>query len=78
MEFNDSVIKDFDVKKMAGECFGGKESEENNDYWSKGDTSSTNAYMLVYEKIIKNEIEIEFSGLEEKEGVLTSLNINND
>ena len=72
------MIRDFDVKKMPGECFGGKDSEESNDYWSKGDTSSTNAYMLVYEKIIKNEIEIEFSGLEEKEDVLASLNINND
>ncbi len=68
LEFNDSVIKDFDVKKLANEAFGGKESEENNDYWAnnKGDTSSTNAYMLVYEKIIKNEIEIEFDSVEEK------------
>jgi ubiquitin C-terminal hydrolase len=51
LEFNDSIIKDFDVKKLASEAYGGKESEESNDYWSKGDTSSTNAYMLVYEKI---------------------------
>jgi hypothetical protein len=75
LEFNDSIIKDFDVKKMPSECFGGKESEDNNENWSKGDTSSTNAYMLVYEKVTKNQIELEFADVQEKQSVLDSLSI---
>lgn len=28
MKFNDSIIEDFDIRKLAMECFGGKESED--------------------------------------------------
>lgn len=52
MKFNDSIIEDFDIRKLAMECFGGKESEEGTqEFWSSGvDVSSTNAYVLVYER----------------------------
>jgi ubiquitin carboxyl-terminal hydrolase 9/24 len=69
------LIKDFDLKKMPAECFGGKDSEHNSDYWSKGDNSSTNAYMLVYEKTRKNPMAIQFASLQEKIDVLTTLTL---
>ena len=28
LKFNDSIIEDFDVRKLPMECFGGKESED--------------------------------------------------
>lgn len=28
IKFNDSIIEDFDIRKLSLECFGGKESEE--------------------------------------------------
>ncbi len=32
VEFNDSLIKPFDVNKLEDECFGGSDSNDN-DYW---------------------------------------------
>ena len=51
MKFNDSIIEDFDVKRLPFECFGGKDTEDNQDFQESG--SSTNAYILVYERIQK-------------------------
>ena len=61
LEFNDSNIKDFDHRKIPIECFGGKESEESGEFWSKGDTSSTNAYILVYERNYKKPITVNYN-----------------
>jgi hypothetical protein len=72
LEFNDSTIRDFDSRKIPAECYGGKDSEESSDFWAKGDTSSTNAYILVYERNYKQPIKMEFQSSDEKASVLSS------
>jgi len=55
LEFNDSRIREFSTKDIESECFGGKEGDSDetiNFGWMKRDNSK-NAYILVYEKIVK-------------------------
>jgi len=55
LEFNDSRVREFSTKDIENECFGGKESDSDdtiNFGWMNRDNSK-NAYILVYEKIVK-------------------------
>lgn len=69
LEFNDSNIKDYDARKIGVDCYGGKDSEESSE-WSKGETSSTSAYILIYERNYKQPIKMQFKTLEDKNNVL--------
>eukprot|EP00828_Plagiopyla_frontata_P048501 TRINITY_DN9313_c0_g1_i4.p3 TRINITY_DN9313_c0_g1~~TRINITY_DN9313_c0_g1_i4.p3 ORF type:complete len:353 (-),score=60.67 TRINITY_DN9313_c0_g1_i4:149-1207(-) len=76
LEFNDSVIKEFvfDLKEVEKECFGGESLVNNDDNWvgasDVGPKQSKSAYILVYEKAIKDEIVVEFENQEIAEQVL--------
>ena len=58
LEFNDSRVKLFEFSKLESECFGGvNESASSDEYvWSWKTSSSQSAYMLVYERRVKNDI----------------------
>jgi len=62
LEFNDSKIRDFDIKNIEKECYGGSTSESNDDEWgwvrSGGRESSRNAYILVYERVVKDPLKL--------------------
>ena len=60
-EFNDSSIRDFDSKKIAEECFGGKETDKpSTDLWAVSNEQkySKCAYILVYERDFKTNIKL--------------------
>lgn len=58
MEFNDSLIKEFDPRKIEQECFGGAyQSSDSDNFWDKGE-SSKNAYILVYEREQKSPLTV--------------------
>ena len=57
LEFNDSTIRDFDVKKIEAECFGGATTDSSDDVWG-GKDKSRNAYILVYERVVKDPIKM--------------------
>ncbi|KRX05033.1 hypothetical protein PPERSA_06667 [Pseudocohnilembus persalinus] len=63
-EFNDSLVREFDPKNIEKECFGG--STNNNGFYEqeKGDSSS-NAYILIYEKIEKKDMQFKIENQEE-------------
>ena len=71
LEFNDSNIRDFDPKNMESECFGGSSSGDGADDgwgWSRGGRdNSKNAYILVYERKIKDPIKLVCEQEAEKE-----------
>ncbi|CAD8095799.1 unnamed protein product [Paramecium sonneborni] len=69
LKFNDSIIEDFDVKRLPHECYGGKDTEEAQDFQESG--SSTNAYILVYERIQKEQVELKFSNLQQKQEIMS-------
>ena len=56
-EFNDRIVKEFDIKNLAKECFGtplGKKKEGSTfSPWTW--ESHSNAYLLFYEKVSKKE-----------------------
>lgn len=56
---------------MATESFGGKESEDGQEYWSPADVASTNAYILVYEKVHKQPFQIAFANEQQKEQIMS-------
>jgi len=76
VEFNDSLIKDFDPRKIETECFGGNTNAEqteknyaasdNDNFWEKG-SSSKNAYILVYEREAKTPLSLLVTTPEMKE-----------
>lgn len=85
LEFNDSNIRDFDPKNMENECFGGTSSTDGADDgwgWSKGGRdNSKNAYILVYERKIKDSIKLVCENEEDKKELSTILketSISND
>jgi len=55
LEFNDSVVKEFDVKLLEQECFGGSTlTDANDDFYSwEGKENAKSAYILVYERQMK-------------------------
>ena len=61
LEFNDSTIRDFDVKNIESECFGGASSDSGDDSWGWGKAgrdNSKNAYILVYERVVKDSVKM--------------------
>ena len=70
LEYNDSLIKDFDVKDIENECFGGAATDNNDDYWSWGKVGreySKNAYILVYERVTKDPLKLVIRNEEDKQ-----------
>ncbi|CAD8119650.1 unnamed protein product [Paramecium sonneborni] len=64
LEFNDHKIKEFKLKQMEHECFGGSSSMDynDNDVWGTGfRENSQSAYMLIYEKVQKDQISLVFN-----------------
>jgi len=54
LEFNDSLIKNYSPDKIPNDCFGGEKTQEmmNFTFWGTSE-KSTNAYILVYDKVVK-------------------------
>lgn len=81
LEFNDSRVREFQVKNLENECFGGQsnDSDDSNSFsglgWFKNRDNSKNAYILVYERIQKTPISLIFQTQEEKEIILQELHI---
>lgn len=63
LEFNDSNIRDFDAKNIENECFGGASQNSSGWGWGRGfgGDNSKNAYILVYERIMKEDIQLVFN-----------------
>lgn len=58
MEFNDSMVRDFNFEKLKEECYGGDGKSGNDDSWSFGGSYGKSAYMLVYERKKKRPLKI--------------------
>lgn len=68
LEFNDSRIKDFSAKQIEAECYGGStECSDDTFMWFKNRENSKNAYILVYERKVKDPIKLVFKNKEELE-----------
>lgn len=52
LEYNDENVREFDVNEVEEEAFGGGQG------WRK---DHQNAYLLMYEKVNKSEIKLEFN-----------------
>lgn len=57
------MIRDFDAKSIENECFGGASSVGGGWGWGKGfgGDNSKNAYILVYERTLKEDIQLVFN-----------------
>lgn len=69
LEFNDSLIRNYDPSKIAGDCFGGKSSSNytvNSTGFSTANDmeKSKNAYILVYDKVVKNKVPLVYKNKE--------------
>lgn len=58
MEFNDSTVREFNFEKMKDECYGGDGKGGSEDAWSFGGSYGKSAYMLVYERRLKQPIKV--------------------
>jgi len=64
MEFNDSIVKDFNSSKLKEECFGGDSSGgggfglSSMDGWGFGGGYGKSGYMLFYERRKKNPLKL--------------------
>ncbi|EGR29725.1 ubiquitin carboxyl-terminal hydrolase family protein, putative, partial [Ichthyophthirius multifiliis] len=79
VEFNDSRIKEFSAKNIENECFGGQsgDQDDGNSFGGnigvsfnlfRGKDNYKSAYILVYEKKIKKELELIFEKEEDLKG----------
>jgi len=77
LEFNDSTIRSFNTKSIENECFGGEGTESNDDWgWSKfGRENSKNAYILVYERVLKDPLKLTVTSQEEEAYLRRVLNV---
>ena len=62
-EFNDEMVRPFDVNNIAHECFGGEETtsqynENIQEYVQKRSSITRNAYMLIYERKKMKEVSV--------------------
>ncbi len=73
LEFNDSVVKDFDFHRVPAECFGGAVGDSSL-MQDAGEGRSRSAYMLIYERRLKGTIPelVPRSEIEEGDLVLSS------
>ena len=58
LEFNDSMVREFNFEKLKEDCFGGDGKGGNDDGWSFGGSYGKSAYMLVYERKKKKDLKI--------------------
>jgi len=65
-EFNDRIVKPFDIKDLASSTFGGKQNRDNS-YYGYMAHSVNNAYMLVYERATKIQDDVDFVGVDAAE-----------
>ena len=65
IEFNDERVREFDPRDIELECFGGE-------HWRR---EHQNAYLLVYERVQQNDIQLEFDTEEEKNKVLSKFGL---
>lgn len=75
-EFDDSRVTVFDMKKFDEECFGTTEDKEYSlNLMMSEPNNSKSAYLLVYDKIKKNEIVINFTedSIKEKQFIISNL-----
>jgi len=54
------MIRKFNPKDIETECFGGSNNSSNSTGWESIGENSKNAYLLVYEKIVKDDISIKY------------------
>lgn len=81
LEFNDSTIKEFDLKNLEKETFGGAGGDSSDDYWGSwtksGRENSKNAYILVYERVAKDSLKFIVDQPEDEAILNKVLNIEN-
>ncbi|EAR94410.2 ubiquitin carboxy-terminal hydrolase (macronuclear) [Tetrahymena thermophila SB210] len=74
LEFNDSRVRDFSIKNIENECFGGHNTDWDdssfNFGWFRNRDNSKNAYILVYEKKVKDPVQLVFENTQQMEKVL--------
>lgn len=75
LEFNDSLIKDFNASQIEAECFGGSSDQSKNDdwVWQVRGEQSKNAYILIYERKHKDPIKIVYQDPSEKQELIHDL-----
>eukprot|EP01022_Parablepharisma_sp_SALTPOND_P020710 TRINITY_DN384_c0_g1_i1.p1 TRINITY_DN384_c0_g1~~TRINITY_DN384_c0_g1_i1.p1 ORF type:complete len:1619 (-),score=198.46 TRINITY_DN384_c0_g1_i1:10622-15478(-) len=82
VEFNDSMVREFDFKRLPAECFGGACEEPAVSVMQDVDVGgrSKSAYMLLYERRLKTPILLKYNTpLKETEDiVLEEIHINNE
>lgn len=75
LEFNDSIVYSFDLKKLESECYGGAAEVIEDEFdWTKKENSK-NACMLIYEKKKKDPVVLVFKSEEEKKRVMEMLEL---
>ena len=50
-EFNDNIVRDFDINELANECFGGEDTFMGANMMSMKTQKWRNAYLTVYERV---------------------------
>jgi ubiquitin C-terminal hydrolase len=81
MEFDDSRVTQFDMKKFEEECFGGTDDKEFGfSAFSPESAMSKSAYLLVYEKAVKDKVVFPFTPatLSERDRLISNLIDKND
>ena len=73
-EMNDSIINTFNPSNIESECFGGSFTYDDEYDWEKRENSKS-AYVLIYQNTSENLIELEVSSVEEKNRLLSTLNL---
>lgn len=78
LEYNDSTIRSFNLKTLESECFGGETTEASEDYWTWGKSgreNSKNAYILVYERVIKDPLKLVVTNAEDEAYLKKVINV---
>jgi ubiquitin carboxyl-terminal hydrolase 34 len=65
IEFNDERVREYDPRDIESDCFGGEN-------WRR---ESQNSYLLVFEKVKKRPVVLEFDTEEEKEAALSQFGL---
>lgn len=73
LELNDSVVKEFDIRLLEQECFGGNNgnaADTVDDYWGwEGKESAKSAYILVYERKMKEPFTLKINNNEDLKSI---------
>jgi ubiquitin carboxyl-terminal hydrolase 34 len=65
IEFNDERVREFDPHDIEFDCYGGE-------HWRR---ESQSAYLLVYEKVDKRPVRLEFSSAEEQNEIISKFGL---